>query len=156
MAEVSQQHYFWEERRVSSDRRLRPTRSLHHYGVTGRRSQQRRKEDIGVTITDHFDKPVWLASLAIILLSVMDYILTMVILEAGGIELNAIMDHVIKQGGGVFFATKYCLTALAVFLLLAHHQHYFFRTIQVKTILFVMAFAYFSLFLYEIRLIASI
>lgn len=157
MAELSQQEVFWEERRACfRDRRQRPNRSLHHYGLTGRRAYQRRKTDLGLMTTDHFEKPVWFAALAIIVLSVLDFILTILILESGGTELNGLMDHVIQQSISLFFATKYSLTALAVLILLSHQQHLFFRAVKVKTILYGLAFAYSVLFIYEIRIIASI
>lgn len=156
MIEISQHEIFWEERREYDDRRQRPTRSLHHYGITGRRSLKRRKDDLQLHGTDHFEKPVWLAALAIIVLSVVDYILTMHILESGGAELNLLMNYVVQQGGVFFFMVKYSLTVLAVFILLAHHQHRFLRTIRVKTILYGIVLGYLSLFLYEIRLISTI
>ena len=154
--EISQHEIFFEERREYIDRRRRPTRALHHYGITGRRSLQRRTNDLSVLGTDHFEKPVWLAALTIIVLSVLDYVLTMYILEAGGAELNLLMNYVVQQGGVFFFMIKYSLTVLAVFILLAHHQHRFFRTIRVKTILYGIVLGYVGLFAYEVRLIASI
>lgn len=156
MIEISQHEIFLEERRDYSDRRQRPTRALHHYGITGRRSLQRRTNDTLVLGTDHFEKPVWFAALAIIVLSVLDYVLTMYILEAGGAELNILMNYVVQQGSIVFFMVKYSLTVLAVFILLAHHQHKFLRTIRVKTILYGVVLGYLGLFAYELRLIASI
>lgn len=157
MAGLSQHGLCWAERRIcSTDRRQRPTRSLHYHGVTGRRVLQRRKTDLGQMSTDCFDKPVWFAALAIILFSVMDFILTTLILEAGGTELNWLMNHVIQQSSAVFFATKYSLTALAVLILLSHHQHVFFRAIKVNNILYGLALLYFVLFIYEISIIASI
>lgn len=158
MAEVSQHEIFWEERRNVGDRRQRPTRALHHYGITGRRSLKRRKSDmllLGIG-TDHFEKPVWFTALAIILLSAIDYVLTTYIIESGGTELNLFMNYVVQQGGATFFMAKYSLTVLAVFILLANHQHHFFRAIRVKTILYGIALVYFSLFLYELRLISTI
>jgi len=157
MAELSQHDLFWVERRESfTDRRLRPTRSLHHYGVTGRRANLRRKGDLGLMQTDHFEKPVWFAALAIIVLSVLDYIFTMFILSSGGTELNLLMDHVIQQSSATFFAVKYSLTALAVLLLLSHHQHTLLRTVKVKTILYLMVVGYSSLVMYEISIISII
>ena len=156
MSEISQHSIIWEERRDVNDRRQHPTRSLHHHGITGRRSLMRRKTDIFLLGTDHIEKPVWFAALAIIVLSVIDYVLTMHILDSGGSELNILMRYLVQQGSIVFFMTKYCLTALAVFILLAHHQHYFFRAIRVKMILYTIMFGYLSLFLYEIRLISNI
>jgi len=157
MAELSQQEFYWHERRsVSTDRRQSPTRSLHHHGLTGRRAYQRRKSDALLGGTDHFEKPIWFAALTIILFSVLDFIFTTIILESGGRELNLFMNHVIKDGKGAFFATKYCLTALAVHILLANHQQIIFKLIKVNTVLYAFVLAYFSLLLYEIHLIASI
>ena len=156
MSEISQHEVFWEERRDLEDRRQQPARVLHHHGITGRRSLMRRKTDIFLLGTDHIEKPVWFAALAIIVLSVVDYVLTMYILDSGGSELNILMNYLVQQGSIVFFMTKYSLTALAVFILLAHHQHYFFRAIRVKMILYAIMFGYLSLFLYEIRIISNI
>jgi len=148
---------YWQERRYDTgDRRQRPTRTLHHYGIAGRRSLLRRKTDLGLMNTDHFDKPVWFAALAIIVFSVLDFILTTIILDLGGRELNVLMNFVISESNTVFFSAKYGLTALAVLILLAHHQHDFFRTIKVKTILYMLAMGYFCLFVYEILIIVSI
>ncbi len=117
---------------------------------------QRRKTDAALIATDRFDKPVWFAALAIIVLSVMDFILTTIILDSGGKELNLLMNHVIEQSSSLFFAVKYSLTALAVLILVAYHQHLFFRAIKVKTILYGLVFGYSSLFVYELRILASI
>ncbi len=156
MAEISQHDLFWEERRSNKDRRRRSSRPLNHYGVIGRRSFERRESDRGLTGSDHFDKSVWYAALAIIALSVMDFILTLYILNSGGDELSLLMNYMSKQGSSLFFATKYCLTAIAVLILLAHHQHHFFRTAWVKAFLYSIVIGYSALFAYEIQLIVAI
>lgn len=154
--ELSQQQFFWQERRDVEDRRQRPTRVLHRHGVAGRRSLYRRKSDPFLSRNDHFEKPVWFAALAIIILSVFDYMFTLYILESGGSELNIFMDHVVQQGSVNFFISKYCLTVLAVVILLAHHQHQFFRTIRVETILYGLTLGYFCLICYEIWIVSLI
>lgn len=157
MAELSQHDFFWVERRTGfSDRRKRPTRSLHYHGVTGRRVYLRRKTDLGLMNSDRFEKPVWLAALSIIVLSVMDFILTLIILESGGTELNILMNHLLQQSSALFFAAKYSLTVLAVLLLVANSRFVVFRMVKVKSILYGLAFVYLSLFIYEIRIIAMI
>lgn len=145
----------FECRRVTCDRRQRPTRSLHVHGLQGRRKMLRRKEDRNNN-TDWFESHVMLIALSIVVFCIADFIFTSIIIANGGIELNLLMKETMSMGMEAFFVYKYSLTCLSLILLVAHQNYRLFHGIRVKHILYGFSVSYLSLLVYEVILLTKI
>ncbi len=106
--------------RRSTDRRKPPPFfSKYSLGISGRRSTVRRAEDTSVYV-DHYEWPVFLVAVGIVIMSAMDAAFTLRLLTLGAIELNAIMNVLIETNVYKFIAFKLGLTTMGVLLLVIH------------------------------------
>lgn len=120
--------------------------------VFGRRRSIRRRADrknhMYVDLYGHY---LLLSLLLIILLSVLDAYFTIFHVEQGAREINPLMDFMMGYGNIYFFAIKYILTALCIFLLCIYKNLLITRTIIVCTLLFYLAVFANHLFLFFLR-----
>ncbi len=86
--------------------------------LSGRRQSIRRRTDRKTHLyVDLYGHHLLLSILLIILLSIFDAYFTIFHLERGAREINPFMDFLIGYGNIYFFAIKYILTALGLFVL---------------------------------------
>jgi hypothetical protein len=90
------------------------------------------------------------------LLSCMDAILTVHLLQHGSIELNPLMAALIDTNVHFFVAIKMALTGVAVILLAIHSNFRIFQTLRIELFLYASFFLYLGLTLYEILLISGL
>ncbi len=113
------------ERRRLSDRRKKPTnpfslRSFQGHRKTVQRLEDRRRHPY----TDQYDLRVFLISILIVLLCCADALYTIFHVSQGkAVELNPLMDRLLKLSPHIFYSTKFTLTALCV-LMLVLYKHY--------------------------------
>ena len=140
------------ERRDRSDRR-RPSLKGFVYGLfRARRRGPRRAENYLSHHTDWYDVKLLVLSLSLLLLSCLDAAMTMKLLSFGAVELNPIMDELLKQGTKYFVGIKIAVTALCILVLVAHNRFKIFNTIRVDIILIAAVFIYLGLVTYEFYL----
>jgi hypothetical protein len=114
------------DRRRLKDRRRRPTPMISRYLFIGSRRVNRRWEDRqGGYYVDRPCRELITLALLIILLGVLDAILTLKLLRAGGVELNPLMNLCLSWGWGYCLLLKFALTGLGLFVLVLHQN--FFR-----------------------------
>ena len=65
-----------------------------------------------------FDHRTLARVLFVVFLCFLDAYFTSYLISLGGIEVNPVMAFFLAFGKNVFFAAKYCITCLAIFLLL--------------------------------------
>jgi hypothetical protein len=86
--------------------------------VSGHRESIRRKRDRKTYwYVDRYGHRLLVALLLIVLFSVLDAYFTIFHVEKGAREINPFMSFLIDSGDIYFFAIKYILTALSIFLL---------------------------------------
>ncbi len=127
------------ERRSGYDRRHKKLGILSKYWLTGRRAGVRREEDKqrAYRIDRHSSRTLAVI-LLIVMLSIIDAILTLHLVDHGATELNPVMNYYIGHGPLAFFWVKYLLTWAAIIIILTNKTAYLFNTkFQVK-ILFVV------------------
>jgi len=118
-----------DERRNVPDRRQEPTSPWGAFSLTGRRRRNRRADDHRQPyFADHFSVLAFIGVLALVAASLLDAILTMQLLFAGGKEINPLMDRLLVYGIGPFVFGKYVLTVSGLPLLLVFKNHYLFGT----------------------------
>ena len=108
-----------DERRSGKDRRTHQFPKLKYLLFAGKRSHVRREEDWhGAFYFDRYSSGIFAAIVLILLLSVLDALLTLYLIENGSKELNPVMSYFLQHGPYVFMGAKYFLTCLGVVLLL--------------------------------------
>jgi len=113
------------EHRDLSDRRKKHTNTFSFRAFRGRRKTIRRMEDRRRhPYTDQYGLRVFLVSILIVLLCGADALYTILHVSSGNaIELNPLMDELLKLGPYIFFVTKFTLTAFCVLMLVLYKHH---------------------------------
>ena len=109
----------YAEKRSGQDRRTHQFPKWKYLLFSGKRAQARRKEDIHRTFYfDRYSSNLFAAIVAILILSVLDALLTLYLIDHGSTELNPVMAYFIEYGPFVFMGAKYFLTCTGVIILL--------------------------------------
>ena len=109
----------FDEKRSGKDRRTPRFPKLKYLLFAGRRARVRREEDWhGTFYFDRYSSNIFAAIVLILLLSVLDALLTLYLIDHGSTELNPVMSYFLKYGPFVFMGAKYFLTCVGVVILL--------------------------------------
>ena|SRR5689334_18244263 len=143
------------ERRASVDRRRSVLHALWRGNFARRRHAPRRHTERHIVVTDWF-QPQWLAvAVGILLLCSADAFLTPLLISHGAVELNPLMDPLVKGSGHSFGYWKMGLTAMGIVVLtLLARVRFWGKT--VGTLLYVVLGAYAVLVGYELFLLRNI
>ncbi|RMF96598.1 MAG: hypothetical protein D6727_07895 [Gammaproteobacteria bacterium] len=141
------------ERRVRAERRSHGAYSFLYGSLRPRRRSGRRRGDEQRTFLDWHEPGVLYLSLAILLMSCVDALLTLNILTAGGRELNGFMDWLIRSDPLWFVAAKILITGSGVTLLAVVVKRQFFGRLRVLRILQLFCAGYFLLMAWEVYLL---
>ena len=134
------------ENRSGFDRRDGKIRILSKYWLTGRRAVVRRTEDRQkLVLIDRHSPRTFIVILLIIILSVLDAILTLNLVDLGASELNPIMAYYLGHGPLAFFWVKYLLTSAAVLILLFIKNVQLFNTRFQAKVLFILVLVPYAL-----------
>jgi hypothetical protein len=121
-----------EERR-GIDRRTNKKARLKYLLFNGRRENSRRDEDKGkVFVFDRYNQKLFLAITTILILSILDAVLTLVVIQRGARELNPVMAYFLEHGISTFIVAKYVLTSIGVLILLIF-KNVFLSRIKIYT-----------------------
>jgi hypothetical protein len=145
------------ERRSGIDRRSGNLPDFSRYWLTGKRAAPRRREDREKDHRlDRYSRNKVAIILSIILLSIIDAVLTLYLIERGATEMNPIMDYYLGHGPLVFFGVKYFLTCASLLIVLLKENDRLFKTrIQMKTLFTLFLIPYVLVVQWEIYLILS-
>jgi len=144
-----------QERRASHDRRRSVFHALWHGNFARRRHAPRRHTERHVVVTDWFQAQ-WLAvAIGILLLCAADALLTLTLISNGAVEINPIMDPLVRGSGHSFGYWKTGLTAMGVMVLTLLARVRFWGK-AVGTILYVVLGGYAVLVTYELFLLRNI
>jgi hypothetical protein len=109
--------------RVLKDRRIQPTPALSRFAFCGRRRTFRRKEDQGRGgFVDQYHSGLLLLLILPIGLTVLDALFTMMILDAGGREVNPVVCSAIQLFGDKFWVWKFAIASILLALLCIHSK----------------------------------
>lgn len=105
-------------RRVK-DRRTNQKARLKYLLFNGRRQGIRREEDsLRIFFFDRYHPKLFAAITAILMLSILDALFTLILIDNGSSELNPVMAYALEHGLLSFIVVKYFLTSIGVLLLL--------------------------------------
>jgi len=136
------------------DRRQNRASFLGVFRTNGRRKVVRRaiETTAGGHYLDHYEARLFIPSLIILVLCMIDAHITLNLLAKGATELNVVMKLAIEKGVVIFLVTKYAMTATSVVFLVIHHQFRIFNIVQVRHIIYGYAWIYITLLTYEITM----
>lgn len=121
------------EKRRGADRRTNNRARLKYLLFDGRREQSRRNEDRSkAVIYDRYNPKLFLAITTILVLSILDAVLTLIVIQRGATELNPVMAYFLEFGTPTFIIAKYLLTSVGVFILLIF-KNVFLTRIKIYT-----------------------
>jgi hypothetical protein len=107
------------ERRSLTDRRNSKRFKIRTLFVYGQRKAIRRQDDrYKIYYLDRYSPTLFACIVAILLLSVIDALLTLYLVDHGAVELNPLMAFYLNSDPLVFMSIKYLLTSASVFILL--------------------------------------
>jgi len=136
--------------RRQEDRRRYPLWRSTHFWVGGRRGSFRRSNDPG--LVDRYPVPVAATYLAIVALSIIDGILSMVLFGMGASEVNILMRTWLGQGSTVFIVGKTLLAGSGALILAVFHRFRYFRRWPVFGLMLLLLAGYVAIVVYELVL----
>lgn len=123
----------YKEKRLGIDRRTNIKSRLKYLLFNGRRVSSRREDDGGrAIIFDRYHQNLFLAITTILVLSILDAVLTLVVIQRGATELNPVMAYFLEHGTPAFIVAKYVLTSIGVLILLIF-KNVFLTKIKIYT-----------------------
>ena len=144
-----------QDRRANHDRRRSVLHALWHGNFARRRHAPRRHTERHVVVTDWFHAQ-WLAvGIGILLLCAADALLTLTLISNGAVEVNPLMEPLVKGSDHSFGIWKIGLTAMGVLVLTLLARVRYWGS-AVGTILYVVLGAYAILVAYEVFLLRNI
>ena len=110
--------YVGPERRSGRDRRNDQRSFLKRLTQRGKREYTRRAEDRQrITAFDRYPRPLLMAIIVVLCLSLLDGLLTLFLIAQGATELNPVMNYFLSHGEKEFLLAKYSLTVLSVIII---------------------------------------
>lgn len=118
------------DRRSDSDRRRKGIPALKPLLTYRRRRNLRRASDRrGLALLDYYHPSLLIPIILILVLSVVDALLTLFLMDNGAVELNPVMAFFIELGSLPFLMAKYTLTAFSVCTVVVFN-YYFLRHLK--------------------------
>ena len=107
------------ERRSGQDRREHQLSMFKRLFFTGIRQEIRRAADRkSIVIYDRYKPSLFIDIITILGLSLLDALLTLILISQGAKELNPVMRYFLSHGPQVFISVKYGLTVLSVLIIM--------------------------------------
>ena len=120
--------------RKLNDRRKQPTPGLSRFSFFGRRKAFRREADrLKGGYIDRYSTGLFFLLLLIVSLNILDALLTIMILDRGGWELNPFVRSAIELFGERFWAWKFTIVSIVLILLCIHSKFKPIKTVIVTT-----------------------
>ena len=107
------------DRRSDVDRRVNRRFTLKSLFVCGRREEIRRLDDKGkIFLADRYSTTIFAAIVLILFFSVIDGLLTLILLGHGAKEINPLMAYLLEIEPMLFMTVKYLLTCVSLVIFL--------------------------------------
>jgi hypothetical protein len=125
------------ERRLNVERRRRRSQLAGVFKFQRRRSLRRAQDRTRLMLLDHYPLPLMITAAVLLLLSLIDGVLTLVLVKHGAVELNPVMAPLIAAGPAYFMTGKYGLTVTALLIIIVLNQAVFgVLRIRVRSLLY--------------------
>ena len=146
------------DRRSGMDRRNRSKFDVIKTLMSGHRELARRRNDRnGIVYFDRYSSASLWFIITILVLSIIDAILTLILIRNGAVELNPVMAYYLNISPQIFMFVKYALTSLSVFILLIYGSVVLRGgLIQIRSVFPLIITVFASVVVWEIYLIIKI
>jgi hypothetical protein len=119
------------DRRSGEDRRTRGGFTFKSLFYNGKREEIRRQEDYRrVFFLDRYSTTIFAAIMAVLFLSIMDALLTLILIDHGAKELNPVMAFFLEIEPKIFMTVKYLLTCTSLVIILIF-RNVFVRCVKI-------------------------
>ena len=144
----------YPDRRTNNDRRSRTTNPFSCASLFGARTYFRRNEDRErFYLVDRYSWQAVAAVIAIILLSVLDAVFTVQLIQIGAArEANPVMDFFLRLGLAPYLLVKYALTVGSVLVCLILKNYRIGGRIRVQWVITSVLLMYGAVIVYELSL----
>ena len=144
------------EKRSGQDRRDNPMPLSKRLFFKGIREELRRAEDRKrIVALDRYHPSLFIGIMIILSLSLLDGLLTLILIGQGARELNPVMQYCLSHGPEVFLIIKYGLTALSVLIIVLVKENLITRyRIGTGMLLHVFAAFFGSVVIWELYLLS--
>jgi hypothetical protein len=146
------------DRRSGKDRRDQSGMNIRALMRGGKRETIRRKDDTQKRFwVDQYSSILFALIVIILFLSIVDALLTLILIDNGAAEMNPIMAYYLKIGPYTFLAVKYTLTSIGVISLLIF-RNVFLRIIKIYThsLFYIIIAVFMTVVMWEFYLIFNI
>ncbi len=140
------------DRRCGERRKLKVTSFIYGNWLARRRYARREKDQQGYYV-DWYESHLLCLIVGVLLLSCADALMTLVLLEMGGRELNGFMAMLIHIDVQLFAALKMAFTGAGLVFLVIHQHFQIFRRVRVNFVLRAVLLLYLLLVGYEFMLL---
>jgi len=141
------------ERRETIDRRHHSWHTLTYCGLQGRGRRRHVRRDGHSYYLDWYRPSLVFTGLAVMLMSCLDALFTLTLLNRGAYEANIFMARLLETSDAVFVVTKVTVTAIGIIFLLMHSHFRLLKVTSGKHILQFLVPAYGLLIIYELFLL---
>ncbi|MBW1699551.1 MAG: hypothetical protein JRH18_20330 [Deltaproteobacteria bacterium] len=122
---------FVVNRRSGKDRRANRGFTLKSLFIYGRREEIRRQEDRReIFLVDRYSSALFAAIVLILFLSVIDALLTLILIGHGAKEINPLMAYLLEIEPKIFMMVKYLLTCTSLVIFLVF-RNIFLQSIKI-------------------------
>lgn len=144
------------ERRERHDRRRHNWRTVTYCGFEGRGRRRCARRDDYDYYLDWYDPKLVFTGIAILVMSYLDAVFSLMLLDRGAEEANFFMARLMDTSDELFIAVKQAVTALAIIFLLMHAHFRILRIISGKHLLQAVVVLYGILIGYEMILLTAV
>jgi hypothetical protein len=145
----------YSEKRSGKERRVRKLPMLKYIFLPGRRHKTRRHEDSSkFFFFDRYSSKLFAAIVLILLLSILDALLTLYLIQHGFLEINPVMAYFLEFGPFAFMGAKYFLTSFGMVILLICKNVFFSKpNFQTELLFSYVIIAFSTVILWELYLV---
>lgn len=138
------------------DRRRFTCQTLFGTLFVRRRRDPRREEDLLNSYIDWYGPWPLVATVMIISMCCLDAFFTLLLISNGAVEMNFLMDWLIKRDIQTFAVVKMSVTSLALVILVMHYNFRIYRVIAVRYLMYALVPVYMALIAHEINMLQQI
>ena len=142
------------ERREMPDRRIHSWRTLAYCGFEGRGRRRHARRNGCDCYLDRYDPALVFTGIAVLVMSGMDALFTLMLRDRGAYEANYFMARLMETSDELFIGIKLAVTGMSVTFLLMHAHFHVRRIISGKHLLQAAVAVYGLLIGYELILLA--
>ena len=141
-----------DSRTYQGDRRKPSLKSFIYGAFNPRRRRIRREEDRDHTFLDRHPTHLLVVCAIILVLSLLDGLLTVHLVQNGAKELNPLMAYLLSNDPILFALAKIILTVVGVVTLIVTAHMQIFRLVKASSVLYFFLFVHVVLVLYQATL----